>query len=163
MKLIKGSAAAKSFMKKLRASKGKPKKLSGAKPKTKLTNNYVNILGQRVKKGTKLYNKLTSQKKHFDDLQKHEINGDTHTDTKSHNYKITIGNLKTDTLEQINVLNRKIENCEAFINHTQKMIFGKDAILKNPADRKIGKKNIAGSRKYISLYKKQIRELKKHI
>jgi len=76
---------------------------------------------------------------------------------------VTIGALKSDTLQQIHILNTKINNCEALINHTQKMIFGKDAILKNPADRKIGKKTIATSRKYIALYKKQIRELKKHI
>ena len=73
MKLKKGSKAAKDFMAKLRnARKGKTKKISGIKKAAPI---YVNILGQRVKKGTKLYTKLVAQKKHFDDLQKHEING----------------------------------------------------------------------------------------
>lgn len=87
-KLVKGSAAAKEFMSRLRSAKGK-RKVTGVKHKPI----YVTILGQRVKVGTKLHAKLIMQKKHFDDLQKHEIGGTNHTDNKSHNYKISISGL----------------------------------------------------------------------
>ena len=251
MKLKKGSKAARDFMAKLRASRGKKKKVSGTKkPKlfkpTKLqtkkavqrlvkeslkpkkvhtdvkSHNYrisisgagdyakfeistIKALAKLLKKPLKTTQKAVYDNKNLLDLisfnfdqgttpgrtakilkdhliPKKQIKpldafvnlltkkgkGQSSTGSKA-NFPmklpatVTIGALKNDTLQQIHILNNKINNCEALINHTQKMIFGKDAILKNPADRKIGKKTIATSRKYIALYKKQIRELKKHI
>lgn len=66
----KGSAAAKAYMAKLRAAKGK--KVSGTKtPASK----YVNIFGQRVKVGSKKYQIMMQQKHQFDDLKKFELSG----------------------------------------------------------------------------------------
>jgi hypothetical protein len=47
--------------------KAAPKKKADAKAK------YVKILGQEVKEGTKLHQKLVDQKKYFDDLKKSEV------------------------------------------------------------------------------------------
>jgi DNA repair protein RadC len=69
-KFKKGSAAAKAYMAKLRAARGK--KVSGTKtPAVK----YVNIFGQRVKVGSKKYQIMMQQKKQFNDIQKNEISG----------------------------------------------------------------------------------------
>lgn len=89
-----------------------------AAPKKKVVKaKYVKILGQEVKEGTKLHQKLVSQKKYFDDLQKSEIGAtkkktalkksapkkkaahkksaskritDIHKDSKSHNVNIKV-------------------------------------------------------------------------
>lgn len=86
MKLIKGSAAAKSFMKKLRASKGKPKKkLSGSKHTDIKSHNYkitigaagdyakfeistIKALAKLVKKPIKVVQKAVYDDKHLLDL-----------------------------------------------------------------------------------------------
>jgi hypothetical protein len=72
MKLKKGSAAAKAFMAKIRAKKGKSKKttLRKVKPKAKAA------LGSKLKLSKK-ENRLG-------------MSSSTHTDTKSHNYHISI-------------------------------------------------------------------------
>lgn len=76
---------------------------------------------------------------------------------------VTIGNLQKDNLQRIQELQHKIQNCEALIEHTKKMIFGLHAPMKSPADRKAGKKTIATAKKWIANYKKQITQLKKLI
>lgn len=86
MKLIKGSAAAKSFMKKLRASKGKPKKkLSGSKHTDIKSHNYkitigaagdyakfeistIKALAKSLKKPIKVVQKAVYDDKHLLDL-----------------------------------------------------------------------------------------------
>jgi hypothetical protein len=77
MKLKKGSAAAKAFMAKIRAKKGKvgAKKVATKTPVKKVSAKYVNIFGQRVKVGTKKYDIMMHHKKQFDDFLKHEISG----------------------------------------------------------------------------------------
>jgi hypothetical protein len=69
-KFKKGSAAAKAYMAKIRAARGK--KVSGEK---KPSAKYVNIFGQRVKVGTKKYEIMMQQKNQFDDLKKFEVSG----------------------------------------------------------------------------------------
>jgi hypothetical protein len=60
---------------------------------------YVTILGQRVKVGTKQYEKLMWQKKHFDDLQKSEVG---YTKSKS---KLFTGRKKIHSIGSVSYFN----------------------------------------------------------
>lgn len=79
-RLKKGSKEAKAFMAKLRASK------KGAVKKAKA-----------VKKTVKT--KLKKYKAKAHSIKKSIFSGDTHTDTKSHNYRINISGLKSEYME----------------------------------------------------------------
>lgn len=84
MKLVKGSKAAKEFMKKLRDAK------TGTKKKAKTAKKVVK---------TKIKKHKTKTKK---------ISGTKHTDIKSHNYKINISGLfHTDTISDIDSLKKQ--------------------------------------------------------
>ena len=91
MKLKKGSLEAKRFMAKIRAKKGKSKKVSGVKKPS-------------VKK--------------------------THTDIKSHNYKISIsGNKKKFNKEILDFLNKEGKKSKGF-TYRAKVLWGQEIVLK---------------------------------
>lgn len=221
MRLIKGSAKAKSFMKKLRASKGK-KKLSGEKHTDIKSHNYkitigasgdyakfeiatIKALAKSLKKPIKTVQKAVYDDKNLLDLISNSFDtGKTVSQTakllKAHlvpkkevkpldafvnlltkkgkgqgsggtskaNFPmklpatVTIGSLKSDALNQIDHLNKKIEHAEAFIKHNLEQLHTRYRMI-GPAERKHIKKSIALSRKYIASYKAQIRTLKKMI
>lgn len=73
---------------------------------------------------------------------------------------VTIGNLKTDAINEIHNLNKKIEHSNAFIEHTKKQILKKHFSV---IDKKHFRNSIKLAKKYIAGYKKQISILKKHI
>lgn len=73
---------------------------------------------------------------------------------------VTIGALKSDTLNQIAALNRRIDATESFIK------FNQDRLKENfhsTQDKTHFKRSIKLAKKYQTSYKKQIRELKKSI
>ena len=221
MKLIKGSAAAKNFMKKLRASKGKPKKkLSGSKHTDIKSHNYkitigaagdyakfeistIKALAKSLKKPIKVVQKAVYDDKHLLDLISNSFDtGKTPAQTakllKAHlvpkkeikpldafvnlltkkgkgqssgsgskaNFPmklpamVTIGNLKSDSLDQIAQLNKRIYSTETFIKYNQDRLKEK---FQSKLDKIQFKRSIAIAKKYLISYKKQIRELKKHI
>lgn len=90
----KGSKEAKAFMAKLRSRKKgakKKKKVSGLKitPKPNVESRLQ--FGKRGITVKPIKRKSTSKKK--------KISGNTHTDTKSHNYRINISGLKSEYME----------------------------------------------------------------
>jgi hypothetical protein len=99
MKFKKGSAEAKAFMKKLRAARGKKKKPAAkklTKYKSKLTKKWKPLkYTDNVKELKKYGYKLAGTEKH--------------TDIKSHNYKISIGNVKSPfkTMAEVRAANAK--------------------------------------------------------
>lgn len=107
---------------------GAVKKKAAPKKKAVVKSKYVKILGQEVKEGTKMYEKLVAQKKYFDDLKKSEIGAikkkaapkkkatpkkkaavkkvtGSHKDTKSHNVNIRVVSGMYNTIDLLNDIN----------------------------------------------------------
>lgn len=111
-KLIKGSAAAKKFMAELRKKKslGSIRKKKGKvyRPTSKLTKYKLKAIDSK-------YGKRLVKKANYK-VKKSTFKGETHTDNKSHNYKINIDALKKDdiaeTVEKLNSLYYEIEKCK---------------------------------------------------
>jgi len=101
-KFKKGSKEAKEFMAKLRASK------KGAKKKA------------APKKKVKVFKTRKLAIKHVNKLRKKKalplINGEKHTDIKSHNYRITIGELKEETLKEYYDILERLKNGQLYID-----------------------------------------------
>jgi transposase-like protein len=114
MKLKKGSLEAKRFMAKIRAKKGKPKKISGVKKPS-------------VKK--------------------------THTDIKSHNYKISINGLTNSQIADFKLSKERLKEYEDFLLFNLKE-------LKNKKFDTFHKKQLLYEN---SVYKKYIKNYKTHI
>ena len=121
MKLKKGSLEAKRFMAKIRAKKGKPKKVSGVKKPS-------------VKK--------------------------THTDIKSHNYKISISGMKSDVFNKLEDLNKKIDRYNEMIKFYSSI---KNTRGLDTADKKHYRYMANISKKHLKSFKEQINSLKKLI
>lgn len=139
-KFKKGSKEAKAFMAKLRAAKSGAKKKKKVFKTRKLAVKHVNKL--RTKKSLPL------------------INGEKHTDIKSHNYKITIGSLKNDYLESIKERIKHANILEKFLIDLKTQLKNKSLTIEQK--NKI-KKHIIDTKKMFIDNKKQISLLKKHI
>lgn len=165
MKLKKGSAEAKKFMASIRAKKkgakkAPAKKISGTKKPI-----YVVILGHRVKVGTKMHSKLMAQKKHFDDLQKHEISGPKkaptkkmllHKDTASHNVKISVvsGLIKL-SVDEKKFLEHEGKKSKGF-KYRGKMLWGEWIVLKEKENGQPVQKFIVDSYEIADYLAKQL-------
>lgn len=131
MKLKKGSKEAKAFMAKIRGKKKTAAKKSAVK-------------------------KVATKKKSI----KKKISGDKHQDIKSHNYKISISGMKTDILNKLEDLNKKIERYSEMAKFYSSAEKTKGLMTD---DKKHYKYMADTSKKHIKSFKDQIKLLKKLI
>lgn len=109
MKLKKGSLEAKKFMAKIRAKKGKPKKVNGVKYKK------PKLFKPTKKETTKAVKRLVKES--------------LHTDKNSHNYKISIsGNIKLSP-SNLKFLEIVKKNSKGY-NFRAKILWGQPVVLK---------------------------------
>lgn len=119
-KLKKGSKEAKEFMAKIRAKK---RKVNGAK-ETKELKTYLKKKKVRLPHGYKTVKR------------KRKISGDTHTDTKSHNYRINISGAKKSKLFGVPSDRDAIREIELYAENNPQLYYSRTLpILKNLAKK----------------------------